>query len=271
MISSDLSQSLGVTLATSLTVGMAAGSASAEIITVIDPAQNIMTTTGSPGVLSVFSPVLTFTPLDPYYGTNFAVESVNMGFASGYYGTFGFIRGNLVSGNPPTMPLETPALIKSGNSAMAIAGMTIGSTSNFDVPFMQAGYYGNYLHFAQIATWQGDINMFAYTDGDFGYIGYAKSDLTNFGYIQMQRENLTTWRLIGYRYGTAGESITVQDLIGAPCLADCDGSGAVDVLDFFCFVTAFANSDLKADCNGDGAIDVLDFFCFVTEFARGCN
>ncbi len=54
------------------------------------------------------------------------------------------------------------------------------------------------------------------------------------------------------------------------CPADINGDGAVDVLDFFAFVTAFAAGDPVADINGDGAIDVLDFFAFVAAFAAGC-
>ncbi len=54
------------------------------------------------------------------------------------------------------------------------------------------------------------------------------------------------------------------------CPADFNDDGAVDVLDFFAFVSAFAASDTSADVNGDGRIDVLDFFVFVTIFVAGC-
>ncbi len=206
----ELSRELGATLTASLAVGVVAGSAGASIVTVMDPGQTNITS-GQATALSVFSPSLTLTPLDPYYGTNLAPNSVNMAFSAGYYGTFGFIRGNLLPANAP-VPLDTPALMRSGGQSLAVGGSTVDIGANFDIPFMQSGYYGNTLHVAQLATSQGDFNMFAYTDGDFGYIGYAASDLSNFGYIQMQRQNLTSWSLIGYRYGTAGEPITIQDL-----------------------------------------------------------
>ncbi len=54
------------------------------------------------------------------------------------------------------------------------------------------------------------------------------------------------------------------------CPADINGDWAVDVLDFFAFVTAFGNNDMIADLDGSGALDVLDFFAFITFFAAGC-
>ncbi len=55
------------------------------------------------------------------------------------------------------------------------------------------------------------------------------------------------------------------------CPADLNGDGSVDVLDFFAFITLFANQDLAADINDDGVIDVLDFFAFITAFSAGCG
>lgn len=56
-----------------------------------------------------------------------------------------------------------------------------------------------------------------------------------------------------------------------PCPADCDGSGAIDVLDFVCFQMAWQQQTEVGDCNGDGVYDILDFVCFQGEFAQGCE
>ncbi len=55
-----------------------------------------------------------------------------------------------------------------------------------------------------------------------------------------------------------------------PCLADCDGSGSLDIDDFICFQTLYALSDPKADCDESGALDIDDFICFQTAYAIGC-
>jgi hypothetical protein len=54
------------------------------------------------------------------------------------------------------------------------------------------------------------------------------------------------------------------------CKADCDGSGALDLADFFCFQGAYGGGDPKADCDGSGSLDLFDFLCFVNAFNAGC-
>ncbi len=49
--------------------------------------------------------------------------------------------------------------------------------------------------------------------------------------------------------------------------ADLTQDGAMDVLDFFFFVTLFNANDPLVDLNNDGGIDVLDFFTFITLFS----
>jgi len=55
------------------------------------------------------------------------------------------------------------------------------------------------------------------------------------------------------------------------CVADCDGSGSLDVLDFICFQQTFATGDLAADIDLDGNLTVLDFIAFQTTFDAGCG
>jgi probable HAF family extracellular repeat protein len=54
------------------------------------------------------------------------------------------------------------------------------------------------------------------------------------------------------------------------CVADFDGSGAVDSQDFFAFLGAFFNADPRADIDNSGQIDSADFFAFLTAFFQGC-
>ena len=59
--------------------------------------------------------------------------------------------------------------------------------------------------------------------------------------------------------------------IGAcPCAADCDGSGALDFMDFLCFQQRFGAGDLRADCDGDSALTLFDYLCFQNAYAAGC-
>ncbi|MEQ9096643.1 MAG: EF-hand domain-containing protein [Phycisphaerales bacterium] len=54
------------------------------------------------------------------------------------------------------------------------------------------------------------------------------------------------------------------------CVADCDGDGQLDFLDFLCFLNQFDAGDPAADCDGDGQLDFLDFLCFLNAFDAGC-
>lgn len=54
------------------------------------------------------------------------------------------------------------------------------------------------------------------------------------------------------------------------CYADCDGSGALDLFDYLCFVNAFNQGIPQADCDINGVLDLFDFLCFVNAFNAGC-
>lgn len=66
------------------------------------------------------------------------------------------------------------------------------------------------------------------------------------------------------------DDIRVQDEFIDDCIADCDGDGSVNTLDFLCFLNAFNGGDPSSDCDGNGTINTLDFLCFLNEFAAGC-
>jgi hypothetical protein len=58
---------------------------------------------------------------------------------------------------------------------------------------------------------------------------------------------------------------------GAVCAADCNGDGALNILDFVCFQNKWQAQDAAGDCNGDGAYNILDFVCFQGLFVAGCR
>jgi len=62
-----------------------------------------------------------------------------------------------------------------------------------------------------------------------------------------------------------------KDAQDQPCLADCNGDGVLNILDFICFQALFESGDVLADCNGDGLLNILDFICFQAAFEQGCN
>ncbi|MCC6659261.1 MAG: EF-hand domain-containing protein [Phycisphaerales bacterium] len=64
--------------------------------------------------------------------------------------------------------------------------------------------------------------------------------------------------------------VTFTAATTAPCYADCNGDGALNLSDFGCFTTKFALGDPYADCNGDQQLNLSDFGCFTTKFALGC-
>ena len=74
-----------------------------------------------------------------------------------------------------------------------------------------------------------------------------------------------------YFYGAQGaEPAPHLDITYDDCLADCNGDGALDILDFVCFQGLFLSGDAAADCDGDGSLTVLDFVCFQQAFQAGC-
>jgi hypothetical protein len=68
----------------------------------------------------------------------------------------------------------------------------------------------------------------------------------------------------------------VKYILPLPCPPNCDGSTTppvLNVLDFICFQTKFAQGDPAANCDGSTQppiLNVLDFICFQTSYAQGC-
>jgi hypothetical protein len=59
-------------------------------------------------------------------------------------------------------------------------------------------------------------------------------------------------------------------IIAGGCIADFNGDGMLNILDFVAFQTAFVKGDPGADVNGDGVLNILDFVAFQQLFQAGC-
>lgn len=70
---------------------------------------------------------------------------------------------------------------------------------------------------------------------------------------------------------TTDGSITLMNrTVHSDCIADINGDGRLDVLDFVAFQLAWTNQDPIADCEANGIYNVLDFVCFQQLFVLGC-
>jgi probable HAF family extracellular repeat protein len=58
--------------------------------------------------------------------------------------------------------------------------------------------------------------------------------------------------------------------VGAPCHADLNGNGTLDLFDFLAFTNLFNAQDPAADFDGNGILDLFDFLAFVNAFNAGC-
>jgi len=67
------------------------------------------------------------------------------------------------------------------------------------------------------------------------------------------------------------DAFRVFDIVcGSDCLADFDGSGALDFFDVSGFINAFGDQDPQADLTGDGNFDFFDVSAFINAFNAGC-
>jgi len=73
-----------------------------------------------------------------------------------------------------------------------------------------------------------------------------------------------------YGSGLGDVHLVAYDDPALACGADLNGDGALDILDFIAFQSAFQAADAGADCDANGELNVLDFVCFQALFQAGC-
>jgi hypothetical protein len=64
--------------------------------------------------------------------------------------------------------------------------------------------------------------------------------------------------------------LTIAFEAAAPCLADCNADGVINIFDFLCFQGKVTTGDPAADCNADGVLNIFDFLCFQGAVTQGC-
>lgn len=120
------------------------------------------------------------------------------------------IQGNGLPPFPPE-PFQTPALVV--DSGLDQIGKAIDSSRVWAKP----SYSTSTGDLRPVELYQvgddGDFDIRPIPNGGSAYIGYGKSDLSMYGYMQIERVSLTQWKLIGYRYDDSGAPVFVQDLI----------------------------------------------------------
>ena len=105
-------------------------------------------------------------------------------------------------------------------------------------------------------------------------------DLTNLGIYHDRFE----WRrtMVDLEHGPHTLTVVALEVTDTPtvlehdvfvdlCLADFNGDGALNILDFVAFQEAFVAGDGAADANGDGVLNILDFVAFQGAFTGGCG
>jgi hypothetical protein len=72
------------------------------------------------------------------------------------------------------------------------------------------------------------------------------------------------------QFGGAYPGVVFEFEGAGKCIADCDGNGALNVLDFVCFQGEWQKQTPTGDCDGNGTYNILDFVCYQGAFQAGC-
>lgn len=149
------------------------------------------------------------------------LEPTNALYMNVFYDDEDIVRGGIAA-NPlplfPSHPLQTLCILATGG--LRLEGMTIDGSGSFVQPSYDP-FSGDTRPAAIIHGTHpfADFNLESFQDGHMAYVGYASSDKTLFGYMQVQRVNVTDWKLIGYAYDPSGAGIVVTALPVPPSAA----------------------------------------------------
>ncbi|MBX3318172.1 MAG: hypothetical protein KF902_15045 [Phycisphaeraceae bacterium] len=162
--------------------------------------------------VQALTPALNIVPYLP------GLEPTNALYMNFFYDDADIVQGGIAA-NPlpffPSHPLQTLCILATGG--LRLEGMTIDRGGSFVEPSFDP--FGGDIRPAAITHGTGPFsafNLLTFAGGDMAYIGYASSDKSIFGYMQIQRVNVTDWRLIGYSYDPSGTGIVVTALPAPP-------------------------------------------------------
>lgn len=171
-------------------------------------------------------------------------------------------RGGYMVGHWATLG---PAFTYSGNRYF--------STNGGSHQFFQAMTYGDW------------VNQSGETNSAWGPTSYVAPDRDIAGYMasmggqasldafmrEARKQARNYWRV---EYTAAHVNQWVRDgfgMVNAPCRADLNGDGAVNILDVIDFIETFGAGDPRADMNGDGTLNILDYIEYQRLMSIGCN
>jgi hypothetical protein len=126
----------------------------------------------------------------------------------------GAIIGNELPLFPP-LPLQTPSLMTGGG--LRIEGSIIDANQSFVRPSYDPDTSYSAPAFIAHGTGPFDsFNLSSFSDGDVAYIGFSDANVRVFGYMQIERQSVLDWKLIGYAFDPSGAPVLVENLIPAP-------------------------------------------------------
>ncbi|QYK47784.1 MAG: hypothetical protein KF838_13460 [Phycisphaeraceae bacterium] len=200
----------GVMLALSLAAlaTLTGATAMADVTRVIidNPAERPIVTNGDVSI-GLFRPTLVLQDYPPV-----GVEVIENSMRIGFYFEAGVTSGGIVGNHLPfpAFPLQSPSLFADGG--LELLGMELDSSGTWFSPSYDSVYDDVTPAMLQQVNEFGNFQIQNFNDGDMAYIGYADADRRRFGYVQIQRQSLTQWTLIGHAYGEVGEPVLVEDL-----------------------------------------------------------
>lgn len=190
-----------------------------------DPMERPIVTNDGNVSIGLFRPTLVLQDYPPV-----GVEVIENSMRIGFYFESGVTRGGIVGNDLPfpAFPLQSPSLFADGG--LELLGMEIDSSGTWFSPSYDSISDIMTPAMLQQVNEFGNFQIQNFVDGDMAYIGYADADRRRFGYVQIQRQSLTQWTLIGHAYGDVGEPVLVEDLttyIPVPPSALLLGAGAL--------------------------------------------
>ena len=185
-----------------------------------------------------------------YHATNGGGDfDVHLGFADGAETTVTLNAPDWFANNNPVPPPP--------GAGVASQEVLPGPLSGGD-GFLGAEAFDLGLNGAPLSAFEAVITAQSLSDNGFDVSGRQLTSIT-FDALNLLLQN-----------PNAAVGIYAISLGGEGCIADCDGNGMLNVLDFVCFQQEWQAQTATGDCDGNGLYNILDFVCFQTAFQSGC-
>jgi hypothetical protein len=194
-----------------------------------------------------------FVDMNPPGAGNSSINDASDGQAVGVINQWNNPHAGIWYGTPESFVDITPAGATSSGVSACAGGLQIG--------------YASFPDGSAPGIWAGSADTFTPLTGILppGYAGLSIADLdiAPDGTISLigSASNTDLGRL---------EAVLITSSVLAPCPADLDGNGTLDLADINIFVSAFVAGGSAADLNNDSVLDLEDIGTFVGVFVAGC-